>query len=255
MELEYIYLDMNGCLLKRGSESIEITLYDLIQYLDLPVYTSENYKVSDMFETLETFGHLNVDLLFLNSLHGINFIEVYKAFFDTFTNDSRYSVDVSWYTGIEFDKTLRKDTIYEYVRAVLMNKKDDLDFLSIGTKKPYELQNYNIIINNRYILDNPKVENIFSGLKQITLRQMIDSILQEICLNLTNMNRLKKTVLNKPTYRETQRKKYDKKSLKLKIIELQEKINEAELVEDFEACEEYLNEIKAINKQIENGNK
>lgn len=244
--MEYVFLNKEDVFLEdKDCTPRKIKEKELLNHLDLPVL-SLNLYFECFMNILKKIGSDKINSIFVASLNGNNF----NVLFDELNETSKglpfnYKIEIGWYTSTDFDEINERDELYDFVRA---RGWDTNSYFALGKCKTKDLKSLMIHINTRYLIERDDTEVVFNGTKQITLRMLIDSILQEL-----TVNRKIKGIAGKPSVKLIEANKSDITKAKLRLIQLQKELDENLASENFEICADIRDEIDKCNKIIENG--
>lgn len=236
--MTYLFFDKNNIFLKDGNyPSKKINNKDILKYLDTPV-SSSNFYVDHLYNIIKTQDHTELDIIFKNSINSYSIKDLVKDFKEEVESLPISNVlEFSWFTAIDEEK------IIDFVRT---KGYDGNNYYYISNYKPSKLKSMLICINNTYLLEDDK--NVkFKGTKSITLRLLLDSILDELTIN---KNR-KYNIIDVLENAEEIENKISK--AKLELISLNNELNKKLEQEDYESCSEIRDKINKCNKIIENG--
>lgn len=244
--MEYVFFNREDVFLKDHDRPAEmIKEKQLLKYLDLPII-SLNLYFEHLLLILEKIGSQHINVIFKGSLNGYSFKELMDEF-KASTDEGlpfNYRIEVSWYTSTEFNEKTERDEINEFVRARGWNNEN---YFAIGKHTIPELRGLIVNVNTRYIVENSDTEIVFSGTKPITVRMLIDSILQEITVNKNNVRRIES---GKQPYLIDEPKSESSKA-KIRLIQLEKELQDNLDDENFEICADIRDEIEKCNKIIE----
>jgi len=247
--MEYIFFNKENIFFEDGiSPSTKILEKDLLKYLDLPVM-STNLYVDHFFVLLEKMGTHDLDIIFKSSLNGYKLEGILKELKDISENPLSINnkVEISWYISTEHEERSQKDNIKDFVRA---RGWDGDDYFAISKYSLTEIRSLLITTNTRYLIEDSSGEIKFNGTKNITLRMLIDSILDEITINKNNIKRIESGLKG---YKMLENNKNIISKAKIRLIHLQQELDENLTDENFEICADIRDEIEKCNKLIRNG--
>jgi hypothetical protein len=245
--MEYVFFDKEDVFVSDHHRPAEkINEKQLLKYMDLP-FISLNFYFGSLLRILEKIGSKHINVIFKGSLNGYSFKELLDELDEAEEEGLpfKHRIEIGWFTSTEYDEKTERSNISEFVRA---RGWDTEDYYALGKYTIAELRGVFINANTRYIIENEENEIVFSGTKNITVRMLIDAILQEITVNKNNVRRIES---GKTPYLIEEPKSESSKA-KIRLIQLQKELDENLDDENFEICAEIRDEIEKCNKIIKN---
>lgn len=238
-----IFLEGCNCPSKKISEK------DLFLYLDIPLIIS-NFYIDHLLSLLVKMGTYKLGIIFENSLNGHkleNLLKDLDVDSDNILLPSNI-IKLEWYTSNDITKDKNLYNLKDFVRSVGINENGNF---SLGKYTLGDIRSLLITIDNSYNVYSDKNRIKFKTTKDITLRMLIDSILDEITINRTYIRNLN---IGKDIKEKKIKDDNEISNLKIKLIKLQEDLENLLKNEDFEKCVTIRDEINKINNIIiENG--